>query len=549
MELPTCVLPGATVAECDAIQVCEAGMTIQLLMRSIQSASACPGCSQPSTRIHSHYQRTLADLPWARIAVQIKITVRRFFCDNPDCPRRIFAERLPTIAPAWSRRTARLAETQCEIGYVAGGRGGAHLCKHLACPAGVDLLLDLVRSQPLPERVTPRVLGVDDWAMRKGQTYGTLLIDHERGCVVEVLADRTPETLAAWLKAHPGIEIVTRDRAEGYALGIRLGAPDALQVADRWHLLKNLTDALTQIFQDHAREIQSARTVLFETEKSALQPDISSCAAQPLTLLREPELTAADRRRQERVQQVHTLAQAGWTQRDIAQHLGCHPKTVNRDLHRGLRLTSHRVERSSQLDHFQSYILQRWNEGCRNAAQFLRELRPRGLTGGYTMVRDYVASLRIAAGVPARSRRAVGTTLSGTVAKKRLTPRLLAWQASRPPEERDADSQRLLNQLGQSNPILKTAMELAQSFARMVRERAPDGLNVWLAEATATGLKALRSFAKGLRDDYDAVYAALSLAWSNGRTEGNVNRLKCIKRQAYGRAKIDLLRQRLMARR
>jgi transposase len=522
-------------------------MTIQLLMRSIQSASACPGCSQPSTRIHSRYQRTLADLPWARIAVQIKITVWRFFCDNPDCPRRIFAERLPAIAPAWSRRTARLAETQCEIGYVAGGRGGARLCKHLACPAGVDLLLDLVRSQPLPERVTPRVLGVDDWAMRKGQTYGTLLIDHERGCVVDVLADRTPETLAAWLKAHPGIEIVTRDRAEGYALGIRLGAPEAVQVADRWHLLKNLTDALTQVFQDHMREIQTARTMLFETEKPAMQPRMPTGEVQPLTLLNEPELTTADRRRQERAQRAHSLAQAGWTQRDIAHQLGCHPKTISRYLHRSLPLESRQLARGSQLDHFQDYILQRWNEGCRNAAQFLRELRPRGFTGGYTIVRDYVASLRLAAGIPARSRRAGGTTLSGTVVKKRLTARSLAWQASRPPEDRDADSQQLLNQLGQLNPVLKAAVELAQSFAKMVRERAPDRLKAWLVEATATGLKALRSFAKGLRDDYDAVYAALQLIWSNGRTEGNVNRLKCIKRQAYGRAKLDLLRHRLMA--
>jgi transposase len=547
MELPTCVLPDAAVTECEAIQVREEARMIQVLIRSIQPASACPGCSQPSGRIHSHYQRTLADLPWARIAVQIKITVRRFFCDNPDCPRRIFAERLPTIAPAWSRRTARLAETQREIGSVAGGRGGAHLCKHLACPAGVDLLLDLVRSQPLPGRVTPRVLGVDDWAIRKGQTYGTLLIDHERGCVVDVLADRTPETLSTWLKEHPGIEIVTRDRAEGYALGIRLGAPNAVQVADRWHLLKNLTDALTQVFQNHARDIQSARAILLEAEKSTAQLSMSTGEVQPLTSLNNPKLTIAEQRRQERMEQAYALTQAGWTQRDIAQELRCHPKTIGRHLHRSLPLESRQLARGSQLDYFQDYLLQRWNEGCRNAAQFLRELRQRGFRGGYTIVRGYVASLRIAAGVPARSRRAVGTTLTDTVAKRRLTPRSLAYQASRPPEDRDADSQQLLDQLGQSNPSLKMAVELAQSFAHMVRERIPDRLNAWLIEATATGLKALRSFANGLRNDYDAVYAALSLVWSNGRTEGNVNRLKCIKRQAYGRAKIDLLRQRLMA--
>jgi transposase len=214
-------------------------------------------------------------------------------------------------------------------------------------------------------------------------------------------------------------------------------------------------------------------------------------------------------------------------------------------LHRDLPLAPRRAARGSQLGNFQNYILQRWNEGCHNAAQFLREIRQRGFTGEYTIVRDYVASLRMVAGVPARSRQAVGTALQSSVAKKRLTARSLAWQASQPPEARDCDSQRLLNQLGQSNPILRTAVELAQSFASMVRERAPDRLKAWLAEATATGLKALRSFVKGLRADYDAVYAALELPWSNGRTEGNVNRLKCIKRQAYGRAKIDLLHSKI----
>jgi transposase len=189
-----------------------------------------------------------------------------------------------------------------------------------------------------------------------------------------------------------------------------------------------------------------------------------------------------------------------------------------------------RSARGSQLDNFQNYVHQRWNEGCRNAAQFFHELRPRCFIGRYTIVRDYVASLRAVAGVPVRSRRAVGQAFRGDVSKKRLTTRSLAWKATQLPDSRDPDSQRFLDHLGQSNPTLKTAVEIAQSFAGMVRQRKPDKLETWLVDAAATGLKALRSFMKGSRADYGAVYAALKLPWSNEHAEGTVYRFICIKR-------------------
>lgn len=368
MEVPTCVLLDSAATECDAIHVQIDNRAIRLLMHSIQTTSHCPLCAQPSARVHSRYHRTLADLPWADVPVQIVIGVRRFFCDNASCSRKIFAERIPTIAPAWARRTCRLSDRQREIGIVVGGAGGSRLCEKLACPAGVDLLVQLVRSRPRPEVATPRVLGVDDWAIRKGQTYGTLLVDHERGCIVDILADRTPETLTEWLKCHPGVEIATRDRAEGYAWGIRAGAPDALQVADRWHLLKNLTDALTKVFQDHHREIQTV--VLTEnTRETAENPGLraSGFTASMTPMAKEP--TAADRQRQERAQRAHALAQAGWLQRDIAQHLGCHPKTISRYLRRSLPLAPRGTRRRSKWDHFEEYLCHRWVDQFQQALQ------------------------------------------------------------------------------------------------------------------------------------------------------------------------------------
>ena len=252
----SCLLPDPSLIVFDAVEIDDADNLITCLASVTQRVALCPICMQPTSRIHSGYQRILADLPWAGIPVQFLLHVRRFFCQNDGCERKIFTERVPTVAAPWARRTQRMAEAQQAIGLAAGGSGGSRLCTALAMDGGVDLLLALIRNTQPPEHETPRVLGVDDWALRKGQTYGTILVDLEQGCVLDLLPDRTAEGLAHWLKAHPGVEIVSRDRAGAYAEGARQGAPDAIQVADRWHLLKNLTDAVYKALQKHQSAVE-----------------------------------------------------------------------------------------------------------------------------------------------------------------------------------------------------------------------------------------------------------------------------------------------------
>jgi transposase len=335
--------------------------------------------------VHSRYLRRLGDLPWQGRVGQIDLQVRRFRCSDPEYPRRIFAEQLPAVVAPRVRRTARLTEAQRRIALSAGGEAGARLASRLAMPVSADTLLRLIRAEPVLVTTAPRVIGIDDWAWRRGQRYGSLIVDLERNRPVDLLPDRDAQTVAAWLRSHPGAEIVARDRAGAYADGIRSGAPEAVQVGDRWHLLRNLSDALARALDKHQHNLRAATASVAEALQSVqAEPEVPS--ASPAV----PPALDRDATRRARFDEALALHAQGWSVRRIARALGVNRQTVQGWL-RSRQLPMWRKQlRGSSVDRHAGHLRGRWNEGCRNAAELRREIRQQGFRGQLRTVQRWV---------------------------------------------------------------------------------------------------------------------------------------------------------------
>ena len=424
--------------------------------------TTCPTCGTGSDHVHSHYWRTIADLPWQGRQIVLRVQVRRFRCRH--CGSHIFAERLPEIARK-ERRTGRLALAQAQIGLVLGGEPGARLASKLAMPMSGDTVLRLIRKLPPPPCSPPRVIGVDDWAWRRSRRYGTIVCDLERGRVIDLLPDRSAAPLRAWLKRHPTVALVSRDRSGPYAEAIRTGAPGAVQVADRWHLLVNASDALRSFLDRHHAELREAARLC----GSGVRP--SACAF-PLDAMK--------------------------------------------------------------LDRYTSFAEAAWRSGRRNVAAIWRALVEQGFEGGYDIVRRWAKRRRMA-----ESERPDAPLPSWRVPSSRRAARLLT---SDPTTLSRAD-RRFVDTVRAIAPSIREVADLINDLGKLLRRQSARSLAAWLEAASAT---ALRNFAQGLAADLDALQAALQEPWSNSPVEGQINRPKLIKRQMFGRAKFDLLRQRVL---
>jgi len=516
------LIPAGLVVE--DVRVSPVGLTIGAHPRS--ASAACPRCGCLSHRVHSRYLRVLADLPWQGRVVSIEVQARRFRCLTPGCPCRIFAEPLSGIAGRHQRRTCRLGDIQRQVGLALGGDPGARLTARLGMTTSGDTLLRLVRRRDDHADADGglRVIGVDDWAWRRGHRYGTILVDLEKRRIVDLLPDRDADTFATWLREHPDVEIIARDRGSSYAEGGRRGAPEAIHVADRWHLLENCSAAVLEAVKRHQPTLRSAARSLAEEA----QPSPAPSAPDPSTM------TSAQRRqwegwcrRMQRHAEVVRLHRSGVPAHQIARDLALSRNTVRRWI-RGGQLELYRP-RMHSLDPWRAYLEHRWAAGCRNGARLWRDVRKEGFKGGLRVVTEWASRQRLAT-APAKI----------AIPSARRAARLLVADLG----VLDAAERKHIERLLATSPALARVRDLARRFSAMIRTHDAEAFHTWLADAVDSELA---SFTCGLRQDEAAVRAALDQPWSSGQVEGQITRLKLVKRQGYGRAKLDLLRARLLA--
>ncbi len=526
---------------------------VSICVSSGTRRSVCPLCGRGSSRVHSRYARTVSDLPWHGISVELEVLARRFFCDEASCERKIFCERLPEVA-ARARKTVRLEEALLAIALELGGRAGARLALELGIVAARDALLRRIKGAPLPEVGKVRVLGVDDFAFKKGNAYGTILVDLERHKVVDLLPECSQESLANWLRQHPGVEVATRDRSRIYREGIAKGAPQAAQVADRWHLLHGLALGLEEFLLRKRPALGRAAALGTSGEEERLPGSIDEgdVSTLPVRLGRpygsvEGPAHKRHERLVERWKDIRRLHLAGASVKDIAEWVGTSQSTVYR--FRELAEPPPRPgykRRASVLDPYLPYLLGRWNEGCRSAKRLHQEIREMGYRHSVDTVNRLLSSFRHTEGqgkkLPLAPRAKRGSMAGATPTAKNVAALFMRREEMLSEEQKE-----YLRRLCASDRALADARRLTQDFAGMVRNVEGDKLDGWLAEAKASEAHAMKKFAVSLEKDLSAVRAGLTERWSNGPVEGLVNKLKLVKRQGYGRAGFGLLRARVLA--
>jgi transposase len=526
---------------------------------------SCPSCAALSSRVHGYYTRTVADLPWAGVPVLLQLSVRRFVCTHSDCPRRTFSEPLPEVVAPSARRSLRLANEQRQLGLQTGGEMAARIAMRQGMPVSPATILRLVRRTQLAERATPSLLGVDEWAYRKRLDFKTILVDLSTNRPLELLPDASAVTLATWLQAHPGVEVIARDRAGTFAEGATQGAPDAIQVADRFHLMQNLRSAIEEILKQMVEVRQVAAEALAE-QATQLQLSIAAATSGddasaniPLLLpdlqrVRDPyRKRVQEQRRAQRLaryEQVLALHQAGALQQEIAERMQITRATVSRYLKAtGFPERAPYPRLESKLDPYTAYLSERWAAGETNGRQLWQELQNQGFTGSLMSVMRWAARQQLLSPPDPSSRRGRNQQARQAQLEQAVAPlrtRRVAWWLLRRPDTLSAERRAVLARMEQASPAFGQLYRLTIQFTEMLRKRQVEQLRPWLSAAQASDLKELKSLAEGMGRDYAAIEAALRLPYSTGPVEGNINRLKLIKRSGYGRAGFDLLRLRVL---
>ncbi len=501
---------------------------LALICERVTRTARCPVCGTVVRRIHSRCERTIRDLSVQNVQVILHLHVRKFYCDHPQCPRRIFTERLPQVTSPHGRFTFGLRQFLGQLGREQGGASGANSAALSGIQVTPRAVLRFMHTLPLPPISAPRIIGLDDWAWKRGQRYGAVVVDLERKKPIALLADRSEPTVARWLRDHPTIQIVARDRSKEFAAAITEALPKALHVADRWHLAKNLTERLDKVVSARWKQLT----------KAGDEAEISSEPSSPLAP--QPRQSPGEAR----YQQMLALHQTGLSTASIAKRLGVGQRTIQHWLaQKHGPYAGPRKPRRSPLDWSTRYLRERWDAGERNGIVLWEELKTQGYQGSMRSVyrrltkwRDHPRQPGLSASLGSLPR----SPLEGVTPAK-----IIGWMLARP-EMLSRRTQEQLDQLCQMDDQLAQARELTHGFLELIRRQSTKGLDSWLKNVRASGIPQFLSFARSVEQDKAAILAGLTLPYSTGPVEGHINRLKLIKRQAYGRAGLSYLQHRFL---
>src|ERR1700734_2695540 len=520
----------------------------------------CLGCGAQSKSRHSTYWRTLWDLSAQGAPVVVNARLGRWRCRNQLCDLRIFTERGPSLAAPFARRTARLAGIVRLLGHSAGGRPSERLMRRLGMPVSDTTILAGLRKHARARSESSamaavHVAGVDDWAWRKGSNYGTIIVDLEHRVVVDVLADRSAATTASWFKAHPDVEVVSRHRAGLYGEAAREGAPQARQVADRFHLLQNFRETVERQLGRFEAPISDSQVNARDNQATPPLLARSDCASDAITQKR------LMRRRRQAVRQqlfdeIRALCEGGSSVREIARKLGLGRRRVERWVRR-IDLPDLNTMASNPCTpaYFGTLLARRWAEGITKVRHLFAEIRHRGYTGSYSHLARFLAPWRSGepsfdGDEPARAEQEepapVRVRTLDPMTGRAISPLTAAALCIKPRGQMTARQVANIDALKAASAEFSAMRHLAMRFRGLLRGGTPKRLDAWLIDARASGIYAMQRFARTIRQDLEAVRNAVLEPWSNGQTEGQINKLKTLKRAMYGRADLDLIRARMM---
>ncbi|WP_239043476.1 ISL3 family transposase [Citrobacter freundii] len=507
---------------------------ITLHLRATRKTAQCPECLKRSRSVHSCRRRRIQHLPCSGRTLWLIFAVRHWYCRNPSCSRKIFAESLAPFAGPQQQSSALLQNLQHQLGLIAGGEAGRRAAVASGIQISPDTLLRRVVQAPEQTENRTRYVGIDEWAWHRGHRYGTLIVNLDTHRPLVLLPGREQRTLTAWFKKYPEIQIVSRDRGGIYSMAAREGAPQARQVADRWHLLKNIGDALERMMYRHMPLIRLVASEL--SPKKSPEPESSL----PAPTLRRPKRLKQQTRnkRHQRWTEVMALHNKGCGFREISRITGLSRVTVSRWVQSGaFPEISTRPPKRGLLDPWRKWMEEQRESGNYNASQIWREMVMKGFTGSETIVRDAVARWRKGWLPPVAA-------IARLPSASRVSRWLMPWRVIRGEENY---ASRFIGLMCEKEPQLKIAQQLALDFYRILKTKNKQQLSRWFSNVSKSGPVELQRVAAGMEADAAAIYEAITSRWSNGVVEGHVNRLKMLKRQMYGRAGFELLRRRVMS--